>query len=91
MIIYYYKIFISGLILLISLFAAIETPAINIVIDLSADKGKDMQLLKIKIKVIFYFNGTAISPSHGRRLCRSDYTISPSRNLPDDIFFIKIN
>ena len=42
--------------------------------------------LSVQVRVAGIFTGTAISPSPGRRQCRSRYTIRAGRNLPDKEF-----
>ncbi len=42
--------------------------------------------LSVQVRVVGIFTDTAISPSPGRRQCRSRYTIRAGRNLPDKEF-----
>jgi hypothetical protein len=42
--------------------------------------------LSVQVRVVGIFTDIAISPSPGRRQCRSRYTIRAGRNLPDKEF-----
>ena len=48
--------------------------------------SKGARGLSVQVRVVGIFTDTAISPSPGRRQCRSRYTIRAGRNLPDKEF-----
>ena len=51
-----------------------------------SDNSEGSWGLSVQVRVAGIFTGTAISPSPGRRQCRSRYTIRAGRNLPDKEF-----